>query len=254
MPKVFDFSIGKRIFQVPVDVESVSLARLEASSIRPSPKVKGNLPHGFFSEGSIGGILKRPFAGGETFLVTALHVVERMVGNLIWNRETLRFPGIGEGVFENPFDKYYPDPDTGQLGFFDAALIRILEPELLADPTEFAWSTAPVSNVSQVERVAICGASGVKIARFEGGLPPAWPLETDLGLAYYWRLLKFELIGAPTQSGDSGAPVIAQQNGRLVGFHLARKGRFSLVLPAVDVLDKARLLLGDTGFEFANSA
>lgn len=256
IPSTFRFQAGSRYRVVPTDVETVELAHSQASSIRRSPTVAGQTISSGASSGSIGGIVKQG-TNATTHLLTARHVVADLQPNrLFWNAESPRFPGLGEGEALLAFSKDYVDPGSNTSGFFDAALVKVFEPELLTDPTEFAWSDQLLSwnEALQVGKVKICGASGVRVANFDASLPTGWPVQTNSGIVNYWRLLQFEVLGEPTQPGDSGAPVLSSKDGRLVGIHLGLKNnQFSIVLSAADILDKLESGQGP-GWFFAQSA
>lgn|GEM_PF-5291678 len=247
----FEFEVDGHRRIVPTDVEAVEVAKTEGRNIRSSPIIQGNR-----KQGSFAGVLKRP-GEGEIYLLTARHVVTDILpAEVEWNVEKPPFPGRGRGSGRLPLDMYYKDPDTGVSGFFDAAVVQIVEKELLVDSTQFAWSDEVLSwpEVQEPRDVYVCGANGVRSARFSKVVETGWPIKTRLGLVGYWRMVCYELQGGLTSDGDSGAPVITVNDGKLVGIHVARKGRFIFAMPAVDVLKKMNDRLESSDYSLAKFA
>ncbi len=248
IPERFAFRAGEQRRIVPTDVETVTVAESESANLRPSPRIQGG---GHF--GSFAGVLRRSNQE-RSYLLTARHVVEDILpAKVTWDLDS--FPETGEGKGLLPLDKHYRDPNTQRMGFFDAAVVHILEKELLADSTKFAWSdeVLPWAEALQVPEVHVYGANGKRFATFDASLPTGWPVNTSLGVSHYWRLISFRFQGPTTDKGDSGAPVISHPEGKLVGIHVARQGGCSLVLPAADVMEKLQERLGQ-GWALAKSA
>jgi hypothetical protein len=233
---------------VETDIEHVG--KIVANySLEKSPElVAGSQGCTHCNNGSITGLVKDDTE--KKYLVTALHVFNALKpGDAVtWSKDTI----VGTGTF-NGLSYWYEkrDPQTQVMGFMDIGLISVDGAGIYdssSTPYPVGDSVMKWEECEEYGRVHICGKNGVVIGEFEGILKTGhnFPAFEDTDLPY-WRMIKFLLEpGNLTKSGDSGAPIIAE-DGTWVGMHLGidTSGPFSLALCSGDIIEYLQGKLGE---------
>lgn len=232
---------------VETDVEDAG--RIILDRIR-SPKLSaGNL------YGSIACALQHSL--GEQFLVTARHVLDDVDGGenngrVFWEKSGL----IGEGTYNNVSNWYLDyDPADKREGYVDVGII-----DFAKDADEVIYypgseiipdldSTVDWKLCENHERVRICGHDHDVYGHYAGKLPTGTSIFIDGNGYPYWRMITYCLERDDlTKEGDSGAAVIDETTGTLVGMHLGRREtdgcHFSLVICSGDIISFLKDRLG----------
>lgn len=197
-----------------------------------------NLMIGFEPAGSACGVWRD---GLSSYVLSAAHVLDNLpVATPIGWLSANPFES-GSGATLDPSMVWLP-VEGGRL---DAALVRIenLGPFRIGGPFPTGFRVLPAATLSPGLVVTICGKHGLEPARFRDILPAG----DEFNGRRHGRLLRFEFeTDSMTDPGDSGAAILTEPEGMLVGMHIALRtngGRFSLAVPADDVRDTFGLFL-----------
>lgn len=224
----------RKTYRVLTDVEEFDAARFRLqSAVDVAAEVQA------VEVGSLGFVMQD--GGAARYVVTAAHVMQ--AGVATWRKDGRT--GSGQVLDEL---RYQPGPNGD--GVIDAAPARVAAPGPIAPPPSipFGDSVATWAGVLQVGKVFVCGKHGVVPGTVAFRVPT---LEASQTLE---RVLMCRLDdGMHTADGDSGAPILAQNGGRLVGIHIGIYPDPSLSPPpyhsvghvAGDLLDHFSALMQD---------
>jgi hypothetical protein len=192
---------GRKTYHVLTDVDEFDPDKFHLqASIDKAAEIRAG------QVGSLGFVMQD--TGPDRYVVSAAHVLQSAIA--AWRKG--KRSGSGDVLADFG---YRPGPSGD--GVFDAMPAKVTSLGPIAPPPDIPYgdSIATWPGVLQVGKVVICGKRGLvpaTVAFRVPTLPAHRPLE---------RVLMCRLVdGFPTADGDSGAPILTQSGGRLVGIHI----------------------------------